>query len=228
MTSPLPTATQPVLEFRAAAEFLAALDSDWAALVDAVGVRPSVSQSTTEPYQHLIHAIAHQQLHGKAAEAILKRFKALYSADADEIPSAAAIIATDPELIRACGFSTTKVATIMGIAEHTIAGTVPTRAEAETLDNDALITRLTTLRGVGRWTVEIFLMHALHRPDILPVDDFGVREGWRLLKQLDSQPKPKALAMIGSAWSPHRSTAAWYLWRAVDRAKAAQREQVTR
>jgi DNA-3-methyladenine glycosylase II len=73
---------------------------------------------------------------------------------------------------------------------------------------------------VGRWTVEIFLMHALHRPDILPVDDFGVREGWRWLKALDAQPKPKELARLAEAWSPHRSSAAWYLWRAVDRAKA--------
>ena len=165
-------AMRPTLDFQPAADFLAALDDDWAALVQYAGVRPSAVVNTTEPYQHLIHAIAHQQLHGKAAEAILKRFKALYSAEAGSFPTAEAIIATDSDLIRGCGFSATKVATIMGIAEHTLAGTVPTRALAETLDNEALITRLTTLRGVGRWTVEIFLMHALHRPDILPVDDF--------------------------------------------------------
>ena len=93
---------------------------------------------------------------------------------------------------------------------------------ATRLSDDALITRLTTIRGVGRWTVEMLLMHTLGRPDILPVDDFGVREGYRLLHNLDTQPKPRDLATLGQIYAPHRTTAAWYLWRAVDQAKAAK------
>jgi DNA-3-methyladenine glycosylase II len=90
------------------------------------------------------------------------------------------------------------------------------------LSDDALIERLTTIRGVGRWTVEMLLIFTLGRPDVLPVDDFGVREGYRVLHRLEEQPKPRALAEIGLAWAPFRSLAAWYLWRASDEAKRAR------
>jgi len=90
------------------------------------------------------------------------------------------------------------------------------------LSDEALIERLTSIRGVGRWTVEMLLIFTLGRPDVLPVDDFGVRDGYRLLHGLDVQPKPKALAEIGQAWSPYRSIAAWYLWRASDEGKRAK------
>jgi DNA-3-methyladenine glycosylase II len=201
--------------------FLSNIDQDWSELVAQIGARPQLNASTVEPYQALIHAIAHQQLHGRAAEAILGRFKAMYDTG---FPTAEDILNTDPLRLRECGFSTTKIATIMGIAEKTIEGIVPPKALAHTLSNEELITRLTTLRGIGRWTVEIFMMHNLARPDILPVDDFGVREGWKILKSLETQPKPKELAEIGQAWSPYRSTAAWYLWRAVDQSKAKNKK----
>ncbi len=209
MTSaPLP------LHFDDAAAFLSRLDDDWAGLVMQVGVRPPLTPGINEPYQALINAIAHQQIHGKAAAAILGRFKALYP-DHD-FPSAIAIMDTDESLLRGCGFSASKMNSIRGIAEHALTGLVPTLAESQTMSNDALIERLTQLKGIGQWTVEMFLMHHLGRPDILPVDDFGVREGWKRLKGLETQPKPKALAEIGKVWSPYRSTAAWYLWRQVD------------
>ncbi|AXI03212.1 DNA-3-methyladenine glycosylase family protein [Aquirhabdus parva] len=201
--------------------FLSDIDQDWFRLIAQIGARPPLSISSAEPYQALIHAIAHQQLHGRAAEAILGRFKAMYNTD---FPTAEDILNTDPLRLRECGFSATKITTIMGIAEKTIEGIVPPKALAHTLSNEELISRLTTLRGIGRWTVEIFMMHNLARPDILPVDDFGVREGWKILKALEAQPKPKELAQIGQAWSPYRSTAAWYLWRAVDRFKAQNKK----
>ena len=115
--------------------------------------------------------------------------------------------------MRACGFSARKIETIRGIAAATLEGVVPDLATAQSLADDELIVRLSALKGIGRWTVEMFLIYSLARPDILPADDFGVREGYRLLKSLDAAPTPKAMALIGQAWSPHRTAAAWYLWR---------------
>ncbi len=174
---------------------------------------------TEEPYRSLVRAIAHQQLHGQAARMILSRFVALYP-DTD-FPTPAAVLATEETELRACGFSGAKIAAIRDIARHASGGGVPTRRAAARLDDATLIERLTAIRGVGRWTVEMLLIFCLGRPDVLPVDDFGVREGFRVLHGLDAQPKPKALAAIGELWAPYRSTAAWYLWRAADAAKKA-------
>ncbi len=170
-----------------------------------------------EPYEALVRAIAHQQVHGRAAEAILGRFVALFPGL--PFPTPEMVLATDIDVMRGCGFSGSKVAAIRDIAEKAAAGLVPTRRASQRLSDEALIERLVTIRGVGRWTVEMLLMFTLGRPDVLPVDDFGVREGWKLAAGLAAQPKPKELAAIGEAWSPYRSTAAWYLWRAADAGK---------
>ncbi|MFZ6645097.1 DNA-3-methyladenine glycosylase family protein [Undibacterium sp. TJN25] len=209
----------PKKDVPSASAHLAAIDADWAALVQRIGPCGLQTMPGREPYEALIRAIAHQQLHGKAAEAILGRFVAMYPDEA--FPSPDSILETEPELLRACGFSFAKIASIRGIAEGTAAGVVPTRKASQKLDDEELIARLVSLRGVGRWTVEMLLIYTLERPDILPVDDFGVREGWRVLKSLPQQPKPKELAQIGLAWSPHRSAAAWYLWRAAEKVKPA-------
>ncbi len=164
-----------------------------------------------------MRAIAHQQLHGRAAELILGRFLALYPGEPFPLP--AMVLATDAAVLRGCGFSGSKIAAIQDIALHAASGVVPTRRAAARLSDAALIERLTPIRGVGRWTVEMLLIFTLGRPDVLPVDDFGVREGYRLLHDLPQQPKPRALADIGAAWAPYRSTAAWYLWRAADAGK---------
>ena len=123
------------------------------------------------------------------------------------------MLATDSELQRSCGFSASKLATIRGIALATMEGVVPTRAEAETLPDEVLVDRLVELKGVGRWTVEMLLIYTLERSDILPADDFGVREGYRRLKGWNTAPTRKQMIDIGQAWSPHRTVAAWYLWR---------------
>ena len=167
-----------------------------------------------QPYEALVRAIAHQQVHGRAAEAILGRFLAL--CDAPDFPTPDAVLARTPEAMRGCGFSANKVLAIRDIAEKAAAGIVPSRAAARLLSDEALIERLLPLRGVGRWTVEMLLIFTLGRPDILPVDDFGVREGYRVAAGLDEQPKPRAFAAIGEAWAPYRTTAAWYFWRAAD------------
>lgn len=204
-----------------ATRFLEGLDSDWAGLIARVGPCVLQPRIEREPYEALVRAIAYQQLHGRAAEAILNRMLALFPHIA--FPAPHEVLATDETLLRQCGFSAGKIASIRGIAQGAVEGIVPTRAEAQTLDDETLIERLVTLRGVGRWTVEMLLIFSLGRPDVLPVDDFGVREGWRALKNLPQQPKPKALAEIGSAWSPYRSVAAWYLWRSAELAKNAAR-----
>lgn len=203
----------------AAVQHLAACDPDWAALIARIGPCGLQPRPEREPYEALVRAIAYQQLHARAAEAILARFLALYPHAA--FPSPSQILVTEESLLRGCGFSASKIASLRGIAQGSLDGLVPSLAIAAGLPDEELIARLVTLRGVGRWTVEMFLMFGLGRPDILPVDDFGVREGWRVLKALPEQPKPRALAGIGLAWSPYRSTAAWYLWRAAEQARIA-------
>ncbi|MGG5890730.1 DNA-3-methyladenine glycosylase family protein [Falsiroseomonas sp. HC035] len=170
-----------------------------------------------DPYEALVRAITHQQVHGRAAEAILGRFIALYPGH--DFPPPAQVLLTPVEAMRGCGLSGNKVAAIRDIAEKAVGGLVPTTEVAARLSDEALIERLVAIRGVGRWTVEMFLIFTLGRPDVLPVDDFGVREGWRVSAGLEAQPKPKDLAVIGEAWAPWRSVAAWYLWRAADAAK---------
>lgn len=176
-----------------------------------------------QPYEALVRAIAHQQVHGRAAEAILGRF--LGCCNGPGFPAPEAVLALTPEQMRACGLSANKVLAIRDIAEKAALGVVPTRAAARRLTDEALIERLVPLRGVGRWTVEMLLIFTLGRADVLPVDDFGVREGYRLAAGLEDQPKPKALAEIGQPWAPYRTTAAWYLWRAADLAKEGRFRQ---
>ena len=175
------------------------------------------------PYEALMRAIAHQQLHGRAARAIQARFTALYPDAA--FPAPAQVLATGDAVLRACGFSAGKVACLREISARALDGTVPTRRAAQRLSDAALIERLTQIRGVGRWTVEMLLIFTLGRPDVLPVDDFGVREGYRALHGLDTQPRPRALAGIGEVWAPYRSYAAWYLWRAADLARELAAER---
>lgn len=197
--------------YRRAAKFLSELDDDWARHIAAIGPCRHEAKPAREPYEALVRAIAYQQLHAKAGDAILARLLALYPDVA--FPAAQQLLATDPELQRACGFSATKLATLRGIAQATVDGIVPTRTEALHLPDDALIERLVSLRGVGRWTVEMLLIYTLERSDILPVDDFGVREGYRRLKGLEKAPTPRHMREIGEAWRPYRTVAAWYLWR---------------
>jgi DNA-3-methyladenine glycosylase II len=195
-------------------------DKAFAALIRRVGPPRIGIQRGRSPYEALMRAIAHQQLHGRAALAILARFEALYPADS--FPAPELVLASSEAELRACGFSGAKIAAMRAICAAALDGTVPTRRGSARLSDEAMIERLTTIRGVGRWTVEMLLIFTLGRPDVLPVDDFGVRDGYRVLYGLDEAPKPKALAEIGQAWSPHRSIAAWYLWRASDEGKRAK------
>jgi DNA-3-methyladenine glycosylase II len=193
-------------------------DPRFAALIRRVGPPRLGVERGRDPYEALVRAIAHQQLHGNAARAILARFEALFPGE-EGFPAPDAVLAMPEERLRACGFSASKIASIRDICAHTLDGTVPTRRASSRLSDAALIERLTTIRGVGRWTVEMLLIFTLGRPDVLPVDDFGVREGYRILFDQDAQPRPRVLAEIGLAWSPYRSYATWYLYRAVEEAR---------
>ncbi len=167
-----------------------------------------------------MRAIAHQQLHGRAAQAILARFAALYPGC--DFPLPEQVLATEETVLRGCGFSRSKIAALRDICAKALDGTIPNRRQSARLSDAALIERLTTIRGVGQWTVEMLLIFTLGRPDVLPVDDFGVRDGYRALYGLNVQPKPKVLAEFGIVWAPWRSYAAWYLWRASDEARLAK------
>lgn len=194
-----------------ASAWLANLDQDWRRHVEAIGPCLLQPKPARDPYEALVRAIAYQQLHAKAGDAILGRLLALFTPGS--FPRPEQILATDFAQLRSCGFSAGKIATIQGIAQATLDGIVPDYATALAMDDEALIERLVSLRGVGRWTVEMLLIYSLERPDILPADDFGVREGYRRLKGLEHQPSRKQMVEIGQAWSPYRTVAAWYLWR---------------
>jgi DNA-3-methyladenine glycosylase II len=170
-------------------------------------------------YQALVQAVAHQQLTGKAANTILGRFYALY--DADCCPDPERLAGTPVRALRGCGFSRAKAAALKDIAAKTLDGTIPPRRSLARMRDEIIIERLVEARGVGRWTVEMFLMFTLARPDVLPVDDYGIRNGFRIAYGKRAMPKPKWLAKFGERWAPYRTTASWYLWRAVDLHRAA-------
>jgi len=218
--SPVAAGSGPILHWGMSKEAVNHLSADprFAALIRRVG-RPRLNVDRKRgPYEALMRAIAHQQLHGRAAEAILRRFQALYPEE--PFPCPESVLATAEETLRGCGFSGAKIAALRDICTKSLDGTVPTRRASLRLSDAELIARLTGIRGVGRWTVEMLLIFTLGRPDVLPVDDFGVREGYRVLYELEAQPKPRELATLGEAWAPFRSFATWYLYRAAEEARA--------
>lgn len=202
-----------------AAAHIAKADPKLGAFIARFGPLRRAQPEFAEPYHALLSAVAHQQLHARAALAILGRLK---TACGDALPDPHVLLALPDEALRACGFSASKAAAIRDVAAKAADGTIPSRARALRLPDEELIARLITIRGVGRWTVEMLLIFTLRRPDVWPVDDFGVREGFKRLHGLEAQPKPKALAEIGQAFAPYRSTAALYLWKAADAAKAVK------
>jgi DNA-3-methyladenine glycosylase II len=197
-------------KYQSATAFLAELDADWAQLIATVGPCTFEPRPAREPYEALIRAVAYQQLHAKAGDAILNRLLAIYG---NAFPTPNQLLATQFDTLRACGFSSRKIETIHGIAEGALSGLVPSRDDAEAMTDEDLIARLVALKGIGRWTVEMLLMFTLKRMDVLPADDFGVVQGYKRLKKLDIVPKRKDLNEIGKLWSPYRSIASWYLWR---------------
>ena len=201
----------------AALKYLADVDPVMARLIREIGPCELAPETWRSPFQSLVQAVAHQQLNGTAANTILTRFKKLFPGR--KCPRPEDIATVTDEQIRACGFSFAKIRAIRDIAEKTLSGVVPTSRQIVKLSDDEIIERLTEVRGVGRWTVEMLLIFQLGRTDVLPVDDFGVRNGFRFAYKKRTMPKPKALLAHGRRWRPHGTTAAWYLWRAADAAR---------
>lgn len=220
--SPLPTFPKPA-ELTAFRRRLAKVDPILANLIRVAGKCALEPSATHTPFHALARAIAHQQLNGTAAESIFGRFVALYAASGVEaLLEAELVLDTPDDKLRAVGLSFAKIASIKDLARKTLDGIVPPYEILHTLSDDDIIERLTQVRGIGRWTVEMLLMFRLGRPDVLPIDDFGVRNGFRLAYGLRGMPTPRALAEFGARWAPYRSIAAWYLWRAVDLHKAGK------
>jgi DNA-3-methyladenine glycosylase II len=184
-------------------------------VITAAGAYTMKADMEGSPFLALARAIAHQQLNGTAANTILTRFINAVGTNGD-FPTPQQVLDAPEGTLRAAGFSFAKIASLRDLAAKTIEGIVPDRATLNALGNDEIVERLTQVRGIGRWTVEMMLMFQLDRPDVLPVDDFGVRNGFRLAYGLRKMPAPKALALFGERWAPYRTAAAWYLWRAVE------------
>lgn len=196
-------------------------DPDLAAVIARIGPCTLRGDDGQEPYDALLRAIAGQQLHGAAARKIFGRLCLLGAQERVDGPPPAPgrILSISEESLRACGLSGNKLLAMKGLAQARLDGLVPSRAEAAVMTDEELIARLVTLRGIGRWTVEMLLMFTLNRPDVMPVDDFGVREGWRRIRKMDLPPKPKALKEETERFAPHRSTLAWYCWRVAEEGK---------
>jgi DNA-3-methyladenine glycosylase II len=169
------------------------------------------------PFDALAESIAYQQLSGKAAATIFGRVRALYPKRKWLDPEQ--LLATSDETLRAAGLSRAKTAALKDLAAKTIDGTVPSGRVLIRMTDDEIITRLTTVRGIGRWTVEMLLLFDLGRLDVWPVDDYGVRKGFAKTFGRRKLPTPKQLMKFGEKWRPYRSVAAWYFWRALDKSE---------
>jgi DNA-3-methyladenine glycosylase II len=201
-------------------DHLSGADPVLGGLIRAVGPYLIELDGECHPFQALAQAIAHQQLNGTAANTILKRL--IHSCGAGAFPTPQMVLAASADSLRAAGFSFAKVAALHDLAQKTLADVVPQASALAQLSDEEIIARLTQVRGIGRWTVEMLLMFRLGRPDVLPVDDFGVRAGFRAAYGLARMPKPRSLAAWGERWRPYRSTAAWYLWRALELKRAGR------
>jgi 3-methyladenine DNA glycosylase/8-oxoguanine DNA glycosylase len=213
------------LDHTAAIAHLSSVDRGLARIIAKAGPcgQPEATQSL---FESLMEAIIYQQLNGKVAAIIAGRVKGLFPENTQRVktrhgeaaafPTPEQILAATPEHLRSAGLSQAKMLAIRDLAAKSLDGTVPTVREAHKLSDDALIERLTAVRGIGRWTVEMLLIFRLGRPDVLAVDDYGVRKGFAKMLGMDELPKPKELQAYGERWRPHRTVACWYLWRAAE------------
>ncbi len=204
---------------------LAATDSRFAELIARsrryeIKILPAIN-----PFDALAESIAYQQLSGKAAATIWKRVRALFPRRKHLDPKL--VLATPDEKFRAAGLSRSKVAALKDLAAKTIDGTVPSSRALARMSDEEIITRLTSVRGIGRWTAEMLLLFDLGRLDVWPVADYGVRKGFAKTFGRRKLPTPKQLMKFGEKWRPYRSVAAWYFWRALDKPEAVNRFDIT-
>ena len=203
--SPLP------FDHKRAIEHLSKADSRLARLISK-SAEFKLKEAQT-PYESLLEAIVYQSISGKAAATIFARVKALSGNGC--CPSPEEILRFDKRKLRKAGLSVAKTAAVRDLAQKTLEGVVPSLEQAQKMSDQELVERLDSVRGVGAWTVEMFLIFRLGRPDVLPIDDYGVQKGFALTYGKKKIPKPRELAAFGERWRPYRTVAAWYMWRAV-------------
>jgi methylated-DNA-[protein]-cysteine S-methyltransferase len=198
-----------------AVQTLRAADPKLARLIARVGPCRMQLKTTPTIFAALAESIVYQQLHGKAAATIFARVRALFPRARGPLTPAQISGASEADL-RAAGLSNAKYLALRDLAERCQNGSIPTLSQLQKLDEEAIIERLTEVRGIGRWTVEMLLMFRLGRPDVLPVDDYGVRKGFSIAFGTAELPTKAELEARAKRWKPYRTVASWYLWRATD------------
>jgi DNA-3-methyladenine glycosylase II len=205
---------------------LRASDPKLGALIDRAGPFSLKLDAWPSPFESLFEAILYQQLHGKAAATIHRRVREYFQGD----PTPKALLGTPDEVLRAAGVSGNKAKAMKDLAAKTLDGTVPSHDAILEMSDADIVERLTEVRGIGPWTVEMLLIFRLGRPDVLPVTDYGVRKGYALTfmrvpksRPIEAAdlPKPDVVVKRGKRWAPFRSVASWYMWRACDLAKTS-------
>ncbi len=187
-------------------------DKPLARMMERIGPFGLQIQAMPSPFEALAESIIYQQLTGKAAATIHGRLAALSGADRFLTPGE--LLALHDDAIRGAGVSRPKLAALRDLAARADAGAIPTGAELSGMPDDEIVERLCAIRGIGRWTVEMLLIFNLGRPDVLPIDDYGVRKGFMRTFGTAELPKPRDVALHGEKWRPYRTVASWYLWRA--------------
>jgi 3-methyladenine DNA glycosylase/8-oxoguanine DNA glycosylase len=190
-------------------------DKPLARLIDQIGPFRMQLNSTHNLFLALARAIVYQQLHGKAAASIFARVSALLTAN-DAQSMAAQLLRFSDEELRAVGLSRNKLLALRDLAQRTVSGELLTLEQIHVMENEAIIASLTQVRGIGRWTVEMLLMFRLGRPDVLPLDDFGIRKGFAYAFKKQPPILRAELEKRGLRWRPYRTVASWYLWRAAE------------
>jgi DNA-3-methyladenine glycosylase II len=196
---------------------LSRVDRKLARVIQRVGSFPTKRQKPQHPFASLLQAIVYQQITGKAAATILGRVKALSAAG---FPTPEEILRLDESSLRAAGLSRQKIAAVKDLAAKTLDGTVPPLDKIRRMSEQEIIERLTVVRGIGEWSVHMFLMFRLGRPDVLPIHDYGLRKGFQRVYGHKEVPAPQVVLEYGERWRPYRSIASWYLWRAAEEKRA--------
>lgn len=196
-----------------AIDHLSRSDRKMAKLIGRVGPC-TIEIKSRSPFEALVIAVTHQQLNGAAASTILKRVRALFPGR--RFPAPAALLAMPDERLRSAGLSRAKTAALKDIAAKTLEGIIPGSRAIAKMSEGEILERLISVRGVGPWTIEMLLIFTLGRTDVFPVTDYGVRKGFALIYGWKKLPTPRELLAFGERFRPHRSTAAWYFWRALD------------
>jgi 3-methyladenine DNA glycosylase/8-oxoguanine DNA glycosylase len=198
-----------------AVDHLRASDETLARVIETVGSFRLQLIGASSIFGALAQAIVYQQLTGKAAATIFARFCALFPGTD---PTAEQILTISEDELRGAGLSRSKLLSLRDLAGKTISGEIPTLAKIRHMEDEAIIERLTLVRGIGRWTVEMLLIFRLGRPDVLPADDYGIRKGFARAYTRGELPGRKDVETYGVRWKPYRTVASWYLWRLAEQA----------